>query len=202
MLDTNRREVLQLLLVLLSQSMYFPLRMSISSSLSFPHHGLFRSYPTSCCITYTLSQRKRACHGTSESHFRYYVSCVRAHTLTRTLPFPFPLAGEYSSAKNKFLQHLTTTSHVRLVPLVCSLLNTVCTYDPVGYGVPFNYLLVEDHKQELVMDCLHLLLVLLDHSEVAAAPVHHTGPGAPSPSPAPPTARPTSSEVRRWSLRR
>lgn len=44
-----------------------------------------------------------------------------------------------------------------------SLLNTVCAYDPVGYGVPYNHLLFTDSLEPLVDISLQILIVTLDH---------------------------------------
>lgn len=49
------------------------------------------------------------------------------------------------------------------LPLFTSLLNVVCAYDPVGYGVPFNHLLFTDSREPLVEVALQLLIVSLDH---------------------------------------
>lgn len=44
-----------------------------------------------------------------------------------------------------------------------SLLNTVCAYDPVGLGVPYNHLLFNDSLEPLVEAALQILIVTLDH---------------------------------------
>lgn len=57
---------------------------------------------------------------------------------------------------------------LQVLPLFTSLLNVVCAYDPVGYGVPYNYLLVNDAREPLIEVALHVLIVCLDetsHSE-------------------------------------
>lgn len=49
-----------------------------------------------------------------------------------------------------------------------SLLNTVCAYDPVGIGVPYNHLLFSDSIEPLVEAALQILIVTLDHDTSAA----------------------------------
>lgn len=44
-----------------------------------------------------------------------------------------------------------------------SLLNTVCAYDPVGLGVPYNHLIFNDSLEPLVEVALQILIVTLDH---------------------------------------
>lgn len=44
-----------------------------------------------------------------------------------------------------------------------SLLNTVCAYDPVGLGLPYNHLLFLDSLEPLVDVALQILIVTLDH---------------------------------------
>lgn len=49
------------------------------------------------------------------------------------------------------------------LPMFTSLLNTVCAYDPVGMGVPYNHLIFSDTAEPLVEICLQILIVTLDH---------------------------------------
>lgn len=49
-----------------------------------------------------------------------------------------------------------------------SLLNTVCAYDPVGLGVPYNHLLFADTMEPLVDTALQILIVTLDHDTSSA----------------------------------
>ncbi|MBV97208.1 Protein HID1, partial [Eschrichtius robustus] len=49
------------------------------------------------------------------------------------------------------------------LPLFTSLLNTVCAYDPVGYGIPYNHLLFSDYREPLVEEAAQVLIVTLDH---------------------------------------
>lgn len=51
-----------------------------------------------------------------------------------------------------------------------SLLNTVCAYDPVGLGVPYNHLLFSDVVEPLVEACLQILIVTLDHDTNSGTP--------------------------------
>jgi len=51
-----------------------------------------------------------------------------------------------------------------------SLLNTVCAYDPVGLGVPYNHLLFSDSVEPLVDTALQILIVTLDHDTSGSAP--------------------------------
>lgn len=48
------------------------------------------------------------------------------------------------------------------LPLFTSLLNIVCAYDPVGYGIPYNHLLFWDSREPLVEISAQLLIVTLD----------------------------------------
>lgn len=46
--------------------------------------------------------------------------------------------------------------------MLTSLLNTVCGYDPIGMGVPYNHLIFADTTEPLVDMCLQILIVALD----------------------------------------
>lgn len=58
-----------------------------------------------------------------------------------------------------------------------SLLNTVCAYDPVGFGVPYNHLLFTDSLEPLVDVALQILIVTLDHDTSCGATVEEGAVG-------------------------
>ncbi|KAH0561874.1 protein HID1 [Cotesia glomerata] len=64
---------------------------------------------------------------------------------------------------NKWIQYLTSTENHHALPMFTSLLNTVCAYNPVGLGVPYNHLLFTDSLEPLVDVSLQILIVTLDH---------------------------------------
>lgn len=68
-----------------------------------------------------------------------------------------------SDEPNKWIVHFTSADNRHALPLFTSLLNTVCAYDPVGIGVPYNHLLFTDTLEPLVEVCLQILIVTLDH---------------------------------------
>ena len=49
------------------------------------------------------------------------------------------------------------------LPLFTSLLNMVCSYDPVGYGVPYNHLMFTDSREQLVEGALQVLCVTMEN---------------------------------------
>jgi hypothetical protein len=63
---------------------------------------------------------------------------------------------------NRWLAHFTSPENRHVLPLLTSLLNVICTYDPVGYGVPYYYALVQDPRGDLAEAGVHLLIILLD----------------------------------------
>ncbi|KAK8763407.1 hypothetical protein V5799_033982 [Amblyomma americanum] len=72
-------------------------------------------------------------------------------------------AQEAHQQPNKWIHFFTSADNRHALPLFTSLLNVVCGYDPVGYGLPFNHLLFADHREPLVEVALQLLVVTLDH---------------------------------------
>ncbi|GAB0100582.1 HID1 [Sergentomyia squamirostris] len=72
-------------------------------------------------------------------------------------------APSTSEEANKWIGHFTSADNRHALPLFTSLLNTVCAYDPVGLGVPYNHLLFTDTMEPLVEVCLQILIVTLDH---------------------------------------
>ncbi|GAB6030879.1 cell wall bioproteinsis protein [Chamberlinius hualienensis] len=74
-----------------------------------------------------------------------------------------PPTGEAHSHPNKWIHYFTSTENRHALPLFTSLLNVVCAYDPVGYGLPYNHLLFSDCREPLVEVALQILIVTLDH---------------------------------------
>ncbi|KMQ91436.1 transmembrane protein [Lasius niger] len=84
---------------------------------------------------------------------------------------------DLSITPNKWIQHLTSSENRHALPMFTSLLNTVCAYDPVGYGVPYNHLLFTDSLEPLVDVALQILIVTLDHDTTGGAPLEEGAVG-------------------------
>lgn len=78
---------------------------------------------------------------------------------------------DLSITPNRWIQYLTSSENRHALPMFTSLLNTVCAYDPVGYGVPYNHLLFTDSLEPLVDVALQILIVTLDHDTTGGAPL-------------------------------
>ncbi|XP_077270447.1 protein HID1 [Temnothorax americanus] len=78
---------------------------------------------------------------------------------------------DLSIMPNRWIQYLTSSENRHALPMFTSLLNTVCAYDPVGYGVPYNHLLFTDSLEPLVDVALQILIVTLDHDTTGGAPL-------------------------------
>ncbi|XP_028136064.1 protein HID1 [Diabrotica virgifera virgifera] len=71
---------------------------------------------------------------------------------------------------NKWILYLTSAENRHALPMFTSLLNTVCAYDPVGLGVPYNHLIFNDSLEPLVEAALQILIVTLDHDTSSSTP--------------------------------
>lgn len=71
---------------------------------------------------------------------------------------------------NRWIAHFTSAENRHALPLFTSLLNTVCNYDPVGIGVPYNHLIFADSMEPLMEVCLQTLIVTLDHDMTPNSP--------------------------------
>uniref|UniRef100_A0A8C7ZZ27 HID1 domain containing n=1 Tax=Oryzias sinensis TaxID=183150 RepID=A0A8C7ZZ27_9TELE len=68
-----------------------------------------------------------------------------------------------SKVINPWVAFFCSAENRHTLPLFTSLLNVVCGYDPVGYGVPYNHLLFSDSREQLVEQALQVLVVALEH---------------------------------------
>jgi hypothetical protein len=80
------------------------------------------------------------------------------------------IAADAHARPNQWISFFTSTENRHALPLFTSLLNVVCAYDPVGYGMPYNHLMFADSREPLVEVALHVLCATLESSEVVAAP--------------------------------
>nr|XP_020476590.1 protein HID1-like isoform X1 [Monopterus albus] len=64
---------------------------------------------------------------------------------------------------NPWVTFFCSTENRHALPLFTSLLNVVCAYDPVGYGIPYNHLLFADYREQLVEQAVQILIVTLEH---------------------------------------
>uniref|UniRef100_A0A0V0G467 Protein HID1 n=1 Tax=Triatoma dimidiata TaxID=72491 RepID=A0A0V0G467_TRIDM len=83
---------------------------------------------------------------------------------------------DLQSAPNKWVEYLTSTENRHALPMFTSLLNTVCAYDPVGLGLPYNHLLFSDTAEPLVDTALQILIVTLDHDTSSSQTYDSTSP--------------------------
>ncbi|KAG0175125.1 hypothetical protein DFQ30_000608 [Apophysomyces sp. BC1015] len=66
---------------------------------------------------------------------------------------------------------VSRTERKVVLALLCSLLNTACRYNPLGWGVPYNHVVFTDTREQLVAVCLRVLLVILDYHSPQATNV-------------------------------
>ncbi|XP_039976888.1 protein HID1 isoform X6 [Xiphias gladius] len=64
---------------------------------------------------------------------------------------------------NPWVTFFCSAENRHALPLFTSLLNVVCAYDPVGYGIPYNHLLFSDYREQLVEQAVQILIVTLEH---------------------------------------
>ncbi len=88
---------------------------------------------------------------------------------------------EDSAVTARFLDTATSMLQQSQV-LFLSLLNACTSYDPVGWGIPYNYIMTRDYKEPLAVLSVQTLVVLLSHNAQQA----------PAAAPAPATAAATA----------
>lgn len=91
--------------------------------------------------------------------------CLSGPSLIAQQPLP---CGWSIRPKGTSLQLCSVLPCRHALPLFTSLLNTVCAYDPVGYGIPYNHLLFSDYREPLVEEAAQVLIVTLDHDNATS----------------------------------
>nr|XP_019962889.1 PREDICTED: protein HID1-like isoform X2 [Paralichthys olivaceus] len=74
-----------------------------------------------------------------------------------------------SRTLNPWVTFFCSVENRHALPLFTSLLNVVCGYDPVGYGIPYNHLLFSDYREQLVEQAVQILIVTLEHEAGSSA---------------------------------
>ncbi|GFR81357.1 protein HID1-like isoform X1 [Elysia marginata] len=74
-----------------------------------------------------------------------------------------PPVADAHVVPNQWIQFFTSTENRHALPLFTSLLNCLCSYDPVGYGVPYNHLMFTDSREPLVEVALQVLCVTMEN---------------------------------------
>ncbi|KAJ8251449.1 hypothetical protein GJAV_G00221470 [Gymnothorax javanicus] len=87
-----------------------------------------------------------------------------------------PPSSSEDGVVNPWVTFFCSSENRHTLPLFTSLLNVVCAYDPVGYGIPYNHLLFADYREQLVEHAVQILIVTLEHGP----PVMDTSSSPPS----------------------
>ncbi|XP_059179065.1 protein HID1-like [Physella acuta] len=78
-----------------------------------------------------------------------------------------PPVADAHVTPNQWIQFFTSTENRHALPLFTSLVNCLCSYDPVGYGVPYNHLMFTDSREPLVEVALQVLCVTMENDSNA-----------------------------------
>eukprot|EP01126_Amoeba_proteus_P039819 TRINITY_DN4217_c0_g3_i23.p1 TRINITY_DN4217_c0_g3~~TRINITY_DN4217_c0_g3_i23.p1 ORF type:complete len:673 (-),score=147.97 TRINITY_DN4217_c0_g3_i23:168-2186(-) len=111
----------------------------------------------------------------------YEKDCIRSEILLcllcacSTTLFSYPRKEDehslvYQPVSNPFLEYLVgKISPEEAMNMFLLMVGEIVTYDPIGWGVPYNYLVFADVKEKLMERSLHLLCLLLDYRSSSIA---------------------------------
>ncbi|KAL3877484.1 hypothetical protein ACJMK2_035185, partial [Sinanodonta woodiana] len=100
-------------------------------------------------------------HNVSHDLHRTEILKLLMTCFSETMYLP-PVADAHAQP-NQWIHFFTSTENRHALPLFTSLLNIVCAYDPIGYGVPYNHLMFTDSREPLVEVALQVLCVTMEH---------------------------------------
>lgn len=89
-----------------------------------------------------------------------------------------------SAMERRWIAYFVSRRNPLLLPFFCSLLNTVCAYEPVDSYLPYGHMLFKDAREPLVLLCAQMLCVMLDYEQPGGSPrspMEPTPPGQPAP---------------------
>lgn len=94
------------------------------------------------------------------SHFDSHRTEILKLLLTCLSETMYMPPSDAHTTPNQWIAYLTSTENRHALPLFTSLLNTVCAYDPVGYGLPYNHLMFNDSREYLVEVALQVNIII------------------------------------------
>jgi hypothetical protein len=97
----------------------------------------------------------------SPQHYRSRCEVLRCLLACLSGPL-FQSADDYQEAPSLWLLRLTGGEVCHTANLFCSLMSTVFTYDPVGWGLPYGGYFASGTEEDLVDVSLQVLCVLMD----------------------------------------
>ena len=92
------------------------------------------------------------------------MSCGRWHGVA-----PDSDAERSFAEPHRWLDLFTSSAELFPPTLLHSLINVVCSYDPVGWGVPYNHVLFSDYAEPLADAAAQVLCIVLDHRRAGTA---------------------------------
>jgi len=97
----------------------------------------------------------------SQAHYRARSEVLRCILACMSGPL-FQILDEYNERPSKWLLRFTGGEVSHTANLFCSLMSTVFTYDPVGWGVPYGGYFASGTEEDLVDVALQVLCVVID----------------------------------------
>uniref|UniRef100_A0A672QKP5 Protein HID1-like n=1 Tax=Sinocyclocheilus grahami TaxID=75366 RepID=A0A672QKP5_SINGR len=88
------------------------------------------------------------------------------HDFNRSEICPLHTSPSDTHTLNPWVSFFCSRENRHALPLFTSLLNVVCAYDPVGYGIPYNHLMFSDQRGVLAELALQTLIVSLEQELV------------------------------------
>ncbi|XP_077358891.1 protein HID1b [Festucalex cinctus] len=81
--------------------------------------------------------------------------------------------------RNPWVLFFCSADNRHALPLFTSLLNVVCAYEPSGWGLPYDHLLLSDQRRLLVEQALQVLVVALEQRQATVGVEDKTDSGGP-----------------------
>lgn len=99
-------------------------------------------------------------HNVQHDYNRIEILKLLLTAFSETVFLP-PLA-EHHFQQNMWISYFTSFKNQNALSIFTSLLNIIFSYDPVGYGLPYNYLMFTDSREALVEICCQVMCVCLE----------------------------------------
>uniref|UniRef100_A0A8C7QEB9 HID1 domain containing n=1 Tax=Oncorhynchus mykiss TaxID=8022 RepID=A0A8C7QEB9_ONCMY len=113
------------------------------------------------CPDFTVNSHRRGPDMQTIDSFTVMITLLRLLLTCFSEAMYLPPSSD-NTILNPWVSFFCSTENRHALPLFTSLVNVVCAYDPVGYGIPYNHLLFSDYREQLVEQAVQILIVTLE----------------------------------------
>lgn len=181
---SSQKSVARQLLDSLTSLLFFPGISTVNFTETAEERAKLNEIPLKYCWAAGVGTKTTVPYNSAgylDANRREILLCLLASLSASVYSPPAAADPNAPSNTNRWLEEFVTRRRSSGRSLLASLLNVVLRYDPIGWGVPYNYTLFFDVPEQLMNISIQLLNVIVEYRSAepaVAAPQPSVGPPA------------------------